>query len=75
MSQLLKEECTDSVSKQTQLNVSTNTPRLISLPKNGRKLLHDIVCILYTNLSVRQKKASQHMRVRNTKMLIYNVQF
>ena len=48
MLQLLKEECTDNVSKQTQLNVSTNTPRLISLeslPKKGRKLLYDIVCI------------------------------
>ena len=28
----------DSVSKQTQLNVSTNTPQLTSSPKNGRKL-------------------------------------
>ena len=62
MSQLVK-ECMDSVSKQTQLNVSTNTPQLISLPKNGRKLLYDIVCILYTNSSVRPKKVSQHMHM------------
>ena len=61
MLQLVKKECMDSVSKQTQLNVSTNTPQLISLPKNGRKLLYDIVCILYTNSSVRPKQVSQHM--------------
>ena len=62
MLQLVKKECMDSVSKQTQLNVSTNT-QLISLPKNGRKLLYDIVCILYTNSSVRPKQASQHMHM------------
>ena len=38
MSQVLNEKCMDSVSKQTQLNVSTNAPQLTSSPKNGRKL-------------------------------------
>ena len=38
MSQVLKEKCMDGVSKQTQLNVSTNIPQLTSSPKNGRKL-------------------------------------
>ena len=46
MSQVLK-KCMDSVSKQTQLNVSTNAPQLTSSPKNGRKL-EDTICIQFT---------------------------
>ena len=45
MSQVLKEKCMDSVSKQTQLNVSTNTPQLTSSPKNGRKLESIVPCM------------------------------
>ena len=37
----------DSVSKQTQLNVSTNTPQLTSSPKNGRKLESIVLYFVY----------------------------